>query len=65
MLDTYLRIVAILLNVSLFGRMLLFSTGFAAFLFKNFPPHEARVLIRKVFPPFHVFIIFSAGFAKA
>jgi len=61
--DAYLRIVAILLVALLFGGMLLFSAGFAAFLFKNLPPAEARVLIRKVFPPFYLFVIFSAGLA--
>jgi hypothetical protein len=65
MLDAYLRIAAILLVALLFGGMLLFSVGFAAFLFKNLPPAEARVLIRKVFPPFYLFVIFSAGLATA
>lgn len=65
MLDAYLRIAAILLVAWLFGGMLLFSAGFAAFLFKNMPPYEARVLIRKVFPPFYLFVIFSAGLAMA
>ena len=65
MLDAYLRIAAILLVAGLFGGMLLFSAGFAAFLFKHLPPADTRVLIRKAFPPFYVFVIFSAGFAMA
>ena len=39
----------------LFGGMLLFAGGFAAFLFRVLPISEARALIRKAFPPFYVF----------
>ena len=65
MLDVYVRTAALLIVAWLFGGMLLFSAGFAAFLFKNLPPAEARVLIRKVFPPFYLFVIFLAGLAMA
>ena len=63
MLETYISVTALLLVAFLFGGMLLFSAGFAAFLFKHLPPSEARVLIRKVFPPFYLFVIFSSGLA--
>ena len=65
MLDVYVRTAALLIVAWLFGGMLLFSAGFAAFLFKNLPPAEARVLIRKVFPPFYLFVILLAGLAMA
>lgn len=63
MFDTYLRLAALLLDAWLFGGMLLFSAGFAAFLFKHLPPAEARMLIRKVFPSFYLFVIFSSALA--
>ena len=63
MFNTYISIAALLLVAFLFGGMLLFSAGFAAFLFKHLPPSEARVLIRKVFLPFYLFVIFSSGLA--
>jgi len=65
MLDVYVRTAALLIVAWLFGGMLLFSAGFAAFLFKNLPPAEARLLIRKVFPPFYLFVILLAGLAMA
>lgn len=43
--------------------MLLFAASFAAFLFKTLPPAEARVLIRKAFPPFYIFVIITSGIA--
>ena len=61
MFNTYISTAALLLVAFLFGGMLLFSAGFAAFLFKHLPPSEARLLIRKVFPPFYLFVIFSSG----
>jgi hypothetical protein len=41
----------------------LFSAGFAAFLFKYLPPEDARMLIRKAFPPFYLFVIIASGVA--
>lgn len=61
MLDTYVPIAALLLTAWLFGGMLLFSVGFAAFLFKYLPPADVRMLLRKVFPPFYLFVIFTSG----
>lgn len=57
MTDTLLRAAALLTTAGLFGGMLLFAGGFAAFLFKALPPSEARSLIRKAFPPFYLFVL--------
>ena len=63
MLDAYLRIASLLVVSLLFGGMFLFSAGFAAFLFRYLPPQDARMLIRKAFPPFYLFVIVSSGLA--
>jgi hypothetical protein len=63
MLDVYLRMTNLLVVALLFGGMFLFSGGFAAFLFWYLPPADARMLIRKVFPPFYLFVIASSGLA--
>jgi len=63
MLDFYLRMTNLLVVALLFGGMFLFSGGFAAFLFRHLPPADARMLIRKVFPPFYLFVIVSSGLA--
>ena len=64
MIDRLLFDAAILLTALLFGGMLLFSAGFAAFLFKVLPSSEARFLIRQAFPRFYLFVIASAAFAS-
>ena len=43
--------------------MFLFSGAFAAFLFRYLPPADARMLIRKAFPPFYLFVIALSGLA--
>jgi len=63
MLATWLSPAALLVTAWLFGGMLLFAAGFAAFLFKVLPMAEARALIRKAFPPFYLFVIGTAGVA--
>ena len=63
MLDVYLRITNLLVVALLFGGMFLFSGGFAALLFRYLPPADARMLIRKAFPPFYLFVIASSGLA--
>ena len=63
MLETTVHIAALLASALLFGGMLLFAASFAAFLFKTLPPEEARVLIRKAFPPFYIFVIVASGIA--
>ncbi len=60
---TTVYIAALLTSALLFGGMLLFAASFAAFLFKTLPPAEARVLIRKAFPPFYIFVIAASGIA--
>jgi hypothetical protein len=61
MLDGYLHTARLLMTAFLFGGMLFFSAGFAAFLFKYLPPEDARMLIRKAFPPFYLFVIGTSG----
>lgn len=63
MLDIYLPLANLLVVAFLFGGMLLFSGGFAAFLFRYLPPQEARMMIRKAFPLFYLFVILSSGLA--
>ena len=63
MLETTVHIAALLASALLFGGMLLFAASFAAFLFKTLPPAEARILIRKAFPPFYIFVIAASGVA--
>jgi hypothetical protein len=63
LLETIVHIAALLVSALLFGGMLLFAASFAAFLFKTLPPAEARVLIRKAFPPFYIFVIAASGVA--
>jgi hypothetical protein len=57
MTDALLRHAALLITAGLFGGMLLFAGGFAAFLFKVLPVAQARSLIRKAFPPFYLFVL--------
>jgi len=59
--DTWLQAAALLTTAWLFGGMLLFAAGFAAFLFKVLPVAEARALIRQAFPPFYLFVIGTAA----
>ncbi len=63
MLDSLLRPAALLTTAGLFGGMLLYAAGFAAFLFKALPVGEARALLRKAFPPFYVFVLATAAVA--
>ncbi len=63
MLDLYLHRLTLLTVALLFGGMLLFSASFAAFLFRYLRPEEARMLIRKAFPPFYLFVIGSSALA--
>lgn len=65
MTDLVLHSAALLVTAWLFGGMLLFAAGFAAFLFKSLPPQDARALIRKAFPHFYLFVIAAAALAAA
>lgn len=53
----------LLSTAALFGGMLLFAGGFAAFAFTALPQAAARSLIRRAFPPFYAFVIGAAGLA--
>lgn len=63
MFGQLLQNAALLLTAWLFGGMLLFAAGFAAFLFKVLPVTEARWLIRQAFPPFYLFVAGTAAVA--
>ncbi|WP_267359702.1 MULTISPECIES: DUF4149 domain-containing protein [unclassified Methylobacterium] len=56
---------AILLTALLFGGMILYSFGFAAFLFSALPADAAGPLLRRAFPHFYVFVIGCALFGAA
>ncbi len=63
MLDAALSVAALLTTAFLFGGMSLFSFGFAAFLFTALPVADARLLIRKAFPHFYLFVIGASALA--
>ena len=44
----------------LFGGMVLYSFGFAAFIFHALPPEVAGPTIRRAFPYFYLFVIVSS-----
>jgi hypothetical protein len=54
---------AVLTTALLFGGMLLYSFGFAAFLFTALPSQTAGATLRKAFPWFYVFVIVTAAAA--
>jgi hypothetical protein len=54
---------ALLTTALLFGGMVLFSFGFAAFLFTALPPDVAGPAIRRAFPHFYLFVIGTAAIA--
>lgn len=47
----------ILLTALLFGGMVLYSFGFAAFVFSALPSDMARSTIRRAFPHFYIFVL--------
>lgn len=49
--------VALLLTAALFGGMVLYSAGFAGFLFAVLPPDTAGASIRRAFPVFYLLVI--------
>jgi hypothetical protein len=63
--ENILHISALLTSSLLFGGMLFFSASFAAFLLKSLPPAEARVLIRKAFPSFYIFVMIASLIAAS
>ena len=54
---------SLLVTALLFGGMVLYSFGFAAFLFTNLPPETAGSALRSAFPHFYLFVITTAGIA--
>ncbi|MCJ2025112.1 DUF4149 domain-containing protein [Methylobacterium sp. J-067] len=48
---------AVLLTALLFGGMVLYSFGFASFLFSALPAEAAGPLLRRAFPHFYAFVI--------
>lgn len=56
---------ALLLTAVLFGGSILYSFGFAAFVFNALPAETAGVLIRRAFPYFYLFVFATAGLAAA
>lgn len=54
---------ALLVTALLFGGMVLYSFGFAAFLFSALPANVAGPAIRRAFPHFHLFVILTAAAA--
>lgn len=51
---------AVLIISLLFGGMTLYSFGFAAFLFNALPAETARLALRRAFPFFYLFVLFTA-----
>ena len=56
-------IAALLATALLFGGMILYSFGFAAFLFSALPAATAGPTIRRAFPQFYLFVIGTAALA--
>lgn len=54
---------ALLLTAVLFGGSILYSFGFAAFVFTNLPAETGGPLIRKAFPHFYLFVLATSAIA--
>lgn len=54
---------ALLFTAALFGGMILYSAGFAGFLFAVLPPDTAGASIRRAFPVFYLLVIGVSGLA--
>jgi Domain of unknown function (DUF4149) len=55
----------LLLTALLFGGMVLYSFGFAAFVFSALPAETARAALRSAFPHFYIFVMASSAAAAA
>jgi hypothetical protein len=64
-MEATLKVSAMLTTALLFGGMLLYAGGFAAFLFTAMPIDQARAVIRKGFPHFYLFVIITGLIAAA
>lgn len=60
-----MMLMALFATALLFGGMLLYSFGFAAFLFTALPADLAGPTIRRAFPHFYLFVILCAAVAAA
>jgi hypothetical protein len=60
-----LEIIALLAVALLFGGMMLYSFGFAAFLFTALPAPVAGAALRRAFPHFYIFVLVTAAVAAA
>ncbi|NBB97780.1 MAG: DUF4149 domain-containing protein [Alphaproteobacteria bacterium] len=58
-----MTLLALLTTALLFGGMVLYSFGFAAFLFTALPADVAGPTIRRAFPHFYLFVIVTAVIA--
>ena len=56
---------ALLATALLFGGTVLFSFGFAAFVFTSLPAETAGPLIRKAFPHFYLFVFVTSALGCA
>ena len=54
---------SLLMTALLFGGMVLYSFGFAAFLFTALPPEVAGPTIRRAFPHFYLFVLGTSALA--
>lgn len=52
-----MTLLALLATALLFGGMVLYSFGFAAFLFSAIPARQAGKLLRRAFPHFYLFVL--------
>lgn len=57
--------IALLITALLFGGMVLYSFGFAAFVFAALPAEVAGPTIRRAFPHFYLFVLATAAVAAA
>ena len=55
--------IALLATALLFGGMVLYSFGFAAFVLRALPAATAGPLIRRAFPHFYVFVLAASALA--
>ena len=58
-----MEIAALLLTALLFGGMVLYSFGFAAFVFSALPGDTAGKVIRQAFPHFYLFVLACSALA--
>lgn len=60
-----MTVLALLVSALLFGGMVVYSFGFAAFVFTALPAETAGPLIRRAFPHYYLFLIITGAVAAA